>query len=432
MKLTTIQLVIVIVGILLVGIAVFLIVNRKTKYDSMVGGGGDMSNFNPNMEKVFIVVDEFEGRRKLLRALHDRNLSFITISTRDLESPVSKIRQEIVRKSWDEKKFVILLPYVDSEKEKLIDDLSSSSLNVTETYLLSSSSNTKYTRIVVDKNHLHSFEQIYGENKIVVKDINQALTHILDHSEDDEVVDDALNDYASVHGGKLSSKNLKLVRKGRKYTIFQLLGHPDKAVIKVRRIGGQAGKPAWQNARTVGAVAPGWQAGGQQTSQAGWQHGAQAEGLARVLERGDGWMLVEGLKPIDRVDEGKLAKLHQNLMEYFSSCDDKCGLFDFSRRNIMKNQEGDYVIVDFDLTETPQRLCQLGAENVPKYDKYLRFCDKSAVLETSKAFFHKRFPRMKYTTPRRLSIVALELWRLSGYDMGLYITPEILSGVTFI
>lgn len=409
MKLTIIQLVIVVVGILLVGIAVFLIVNRKTKDDTMVGGGSNMSNFNPNMEKVFIVVDEFEGRRKLLKALHDRNLSFITISSNDLESPVSKIRQEIVRKSWDEKKFVILLPYVDSEKEKLIDDLSSSSLNIGEIYLLSASSNPKYTRIVVDKNHLHSFERVYGENKIVVKDINQALTHILDHSEDDEVVDDALNDYASVHGGKLSSKNLKLVRKGGKYTIFQLLGHPDKAVIKVRRIGSQAGKPGWQAGLAGGQVA-----------------------LARVLEHGDGWVLVEGLKPIDRVDEEKLTKLHQNLMDFFSSCDDKCGLFDFSRRNIMKNQEGDYVIVDFDLSETPQRSCQLGAENVPKYDKYLRFCDKSAVLETSKAFFHKRFPRMKYTSPRRLSLVALELWRLSGYDMGLYITPEILSGVTFI
>ena len=452
--------VIIIFIILTIAISAYLIrkqllKKRDEEPDSELTGGdlniNEKTVLGDNSISTYIILDTFPGKDELLNSIVNHGKSYMTVDTSSNESVRSRVKREITNVIWPENDFTIISQDFHSAIE-VANELKTAGYCVIQIILLTkptSDNSSSFPIAIVERNselEPKQIRRIYGENwfrdyvqigkevdlfnllgidgrmNFKFRDadpISQAMNKLgADYGTIVEYYDRlnaGIHDFASKRGMILYSENLKFVGAGSYNVVFTF----DDIGIEVLRV----------NYKSLGFRPELLEEQYELLEQ-------ENTGFARVNSYAVGedfeWSVVEKLFPIQMpIDNEKMSRMCKNIREFFNRVSNYFGFADYASRNIMQNGSGEYVIADIDLLLIDDADGTINKETTLPFeehiDDFVPLSSMRLTLELIRSIYKKNNPSKKKIASNEISIMAVKLFELAKYRIGLYVTEDILK-----
>ena len=451
---TFITVVIVIVVLLLIGLIILAAINGKKDNNELPQDnlkGGNVSEKTVIGEKsitTYILVDDFSEKDDLIKSIVESGFNYMTVDSTSNESVRSRVKKEIINVVWLENSYTIVgenyQTIIEIARELRNAGNCVSQLVVFGKPLTDLAEDFPISVIErVGEIPPNSIRRVYGERgipdllqigedvksfdllgvwekiSISFKDsnpIDSAFKKIAISTDVERYYDRinaALNDYASKNGILLFSDSISFIGSGSYNVVFTF----DDIGVNVLRINFNP-----QGFRD------------ELISEAYDLLKGENTGFARVIDYNLSddfeWALIEKLYPIEiPINEEKMEDMCDNLSNFFSKCPKYFSFIDFASRNIMKNGAGEYVIADIDLLLVGGDDCVISKETTSQFedilDSFVPLSSSNLLLNLIRAISKANSPQKKHIEPSEISLMAIKLFKLSKFRIGLYVSNDL-------
>ena len=451
---TFITVVIVVVVLLLIGLIIFALVNGKKdanelSQENLKGGNvSEKTVIGENARMTYILVDDFSEKDNLINSIVENGFNYMTVDTSSNESVRSRVKKEIINVVWLENSYTIIgdnyQSIIEIARELRNAGNCVSQLIIFGKPLMEIAEDFPISVIErVEEIPPNSIRRVYGERgipdllqigedvkafdllgvwekiSISFKDsdpISSAFKKIAISSEIEKYYDRinaAFNDFASRNGILIYSNTINFVGSGSYNVVFTF----DEIGVNVLRINFNS-----QGFRD------------ELISEAYELLKGENTGFARVIDYNLNddfeWALIERLYPVEiPIDEGKMEIMCDNLSNFFSKSPKYFSFIDFASRNIMKNGAGEYVIADIDLLLVGGDDCVISKDTTSPFedllDSFIPLSSANLLLNLIRAITKANSPQKKHIEPSEISLMAIKLFKLSKFRIGLYVSNDL-------